>query len=109
MVKVLTAEGLKVPKKTIWVTIKKHKEQGTISHLPGSGGWFKLMSEVLAIIEESMMANDETTATQLVKLVNVKGHKVSKTTIIRAHRVLGWTFHGSRYSQMIREQNKEKR
>lgn len=51
------------------------------------------MPEVLAIIEEHMTADDETTATHLVKLVNAKGYKVSKTTIIRARRVLGWTFH----------------
>ena len=40
--KVLAAEGLKVPKKTIWITISKYKAHGTLSHLPGSGRRFKL-------------------------------------------------------------------
>ena len=55
-----------------------------------------------------MRTDDETTATQLVKMVNVVGYNVSKSTIIRARKILGWTFHGSRYCQMIRTQNKKK-
>ena len=56
-----------------------------------------------------MRTDDNTTATQLVKMVNPAGYNVSKSTIIRARGILGWTFHGSRYCQMIRTQNKEKR
>ena len=89
--------------------IKKYKVHRTLSHLHGSGGCFKPTPEVLAIIEAQIQADDQATATQLVKVVDAKGYKVSKSTIIRAHRTLGWTFHGSRYCQMIREQNKEKR
>ena len=59
------------------------------------------------MIEERMRTDDETTATQLVKMVNAVGYNVSKSTIIRARKILGWTFHGSRYCQMIRTQNKE--
>ena len=55
-----------------------------------------------------MKENDETTATQLRKLLEDKGFSVSKTTIIRARQRLGWTFHGSRYCQMIRAKNKER-
>ena len=56
-----------------------------------------------------MKHNDETTATQILKMLEEGGHKVSLTTIIRARKNLGWTFHGSRYCQLIREKNKEKR
>ena len=109
LAKVLAAEGLKVPKKTIWTTISKYKAHGTLSRLPGSGRRFKLTPEALAMIEAQMQADDETTATQLVKMLNAAGYDVSRSTIIRARRRLGWTFHGSRYCQMIRAQNKEKR
>ena len=104
--KVLAAEGLKVPKKNIWTT--KYKVHGTLSCLPGSGRCFKLTPEALAMIEAQMQADDETTATQLVKMLNAAGYDVSRSTIIRARRILGWTFHGSRHCQMVRAQNKEK-
>ena len=92
---VLAAEGLKVPKKTVWTTVSKYKARGTLSRLPGSGGRFKLTPEVLDIIEAQMQADDETTATQLVKMLNAAGYNVSTSTIIRARRILGWTFHDS--------------
>lgn len=60
--KVLAADRLKVPKKTIWATIKKGKEYGTLSHFPGSGRRFKLTLEILAIIDKCMKMDDETTA-----------------------------------------------
>jgi len=62
-----------------------------------------------AIIEERMQEDDETTASQLVRILNEQGYTVSKPTIVRARKILGWTFHGSRYCQMIRNNNKEKR
>ena len=70
---------------------------------------FMLMPDILAIIEEQMRADDETTATQLVNIVNAAQYDVSKSAIVQAWRILGWTFHSSRYCQMIRTQNKEKR
>ena len=91
---------------TVWGMIRKYKD-GTLSHLPGSGRCFKLTPDILAIIEEQMRMDNETTATQLVKIVNAVGYDVSKSTIVQALRILRWTFHGSRYCQMIREQRKE--
>ena len=109
IVSVLKAEGLKVPKKTMWATIKKYKAYGTISRLPGSGRPYKLTREILKTIEDRMNEDDETTATQLTRLLGDQGHKVTKTTILRARKILGWTFHGSQYCQLIRQKNKEKR
>ena len=106
---VLATEGFCVSKKAVWTTIQKYKEHGTISRLPGSGRPFKLTREMLDAIEEQMRLDDETTATQLVRILEERGYKVSKTTIVRARRILGWTFHGSRYCQLIRSVNKEKR
>ena len=79
-----------------------------LCHLPGSGRRFKLTPEVLAMIKYRMRTDDETTATQLVKMVNAAGYNMSTSTIIWARKILSWTFHGSRYCQMIRTQNKER-
>ena len=107
--KVLAAEGFRVPKRTVWVTIQKYKTHGTISRLPGSGRPFKLTREMLDAVEERMKQDDETTATQLVKMLGERGFKISTPTVERARKTLGWTFHGSRYCQLIRNANKEKR
>ena len=60
-------------------------------------------------IEEYMTKDDETTAKQLGDLLAKEGHAISKSTILRARRSLGWTFRGSSYRQLIREANKAKR
>ena len=70
---ILAAEGLKVPKKTVWATIKRYKEHGMIHRLPGSGRCFQLTPEMLAIIKERMQEDDETTASQLVRILNARG------------------------------------
>ena len=56
-----------------------------------------------------MSSNDETTATQLLELLRQHGISMSLTSAIRSRRVLGWTFRGSHYCQLIRETNKAKR
>ena len=106
---VLTAEGFRLPKQTMWVTIQKYKRHGTISRLPGSGRPFKLTRKMLDAIEEQMKQDDETMATQLVKMLGERGFKISTHTVKRARKSLGWTFHGSQYCQLIRNANKEKR
>ena len=108
IVSVLKLEVIKASKKGVWITIQKYKRHGTISRIPGSGRPYKITSEMLRLIEDRMKDDNETTATQLVKLLEDQGYQISKTTVIRA-RTLGWTFHGSRYCQMIRDKNKDKR
>ena len=55
-----------------------------------------------------MRADDETTATQLLELLWQHGISMSLTTAIRSRKILGWTFRGSHYCQLIREGNKVK-
>ena len=107
--KALKEKGLTVCRQTVWKVVNRYKKYGTICRLPGSGGSFKMTPEMLKLIEDQLQADDEVTASQLHRILTNKGYRVSKSTIIRARRLLGWTFHGSRYCQMIREKNKEKR
>ena len=61
------------------------------------------------MIDAAMEMDDETTAIQLLKIVDEHGFNVSLSTILRCRRSLGWTFRGSAYCQLIRKENKEKR
>ena len=56
-----------------------------------------------------MEADDERTATQLHQMLIQNGTLISLQTILRCRTALGWTFHGSAYCQLIRNENKTKR
>ncbi len=77
--------------------------------MPGSGRPTKITEEVKKIVEEQMQKDDETTASQLHRLLIDKGHPLSLRTILRCRTGLGWTFCGSVYCQLIRHANKAKR
>ena len=80
-----------------------------IGRLAGSGRQPKLTAEVLALVEAKMRSNNKATAVHLVKHLKENGFDLSKTSAIHARTLLGWTYHGSRYCQLIRHANKEKR
>ena len=76
---------------------------------PGSGRPTKITQQVKDLIEEQMQTDDETTAAELKHKLEANGIYLSHSTILRCRRELGWTYRGSAYCQLIREQNKVKR
>ena len=56
-----------------------------------------------------MQKDDETTAIQLREILLSHGISISLRTVLQSRKVLGWTFRGSAYCQLIREANKLKR
>ena len=75
----------------------------------GSGRPTKITTEILQIVEAQMQLDDKNTAIQLQKILVDKGHPLSLPTILRSREKLGWTFRGSAYYQIIREENKVQR
>ena len=57
--------------------LKKYKETGTIGRRPGSGRPSKINTQVKQIVEDQMQMDDETTATQLQKILSDKGYHLS--------------------------------
>ena len=106
IVGILKEEGKTIPKKTAWAIVQNYKKTHTVHHPLGSGGVSKISGKILWAVEEEMRRNDETTATQLFKILQDKHFDVSERSIIRARSLLGWTFHGSRYCQMIKQTRK---
>ena len=82
---------------------------GTTHRIPGSGRRSKATEEVRRLVEEQMRKDDETTAVQLHALLLDEGFQLSLRTILRYRVSLGWTFRGSSYCQLIRDDNKIKR
>ena len=105
----LLQEGIVASRRGIIKFLKRYRSSGTIARKPGSGGLSKITDEIKQLIEEKMRSDDETTAMQLHQLLTDHGYTITKKTILRCWRELGWTFRGSSYCQLIREANKEKR
>ena len=105
----LGEEGQQYSRKSVSMLLHKVRETGSFSRKPGSGKSTKINQRVKDLIEEEMQKDDETTASQLGHLLRENGIEISRTTVLRCRRQLGWTFRGSAYCQLIREVNKEKR
>ena len=88
--------------------LKKFQQTGSIARRPGSGRPSKITAEIKALVEQKMRSDDETTAVQLHAMLREHGCNISLRTILRCRTSLGWTFRGSKYCQLIREQNKVK-
>lgn len=87
--------------------LKRYEETCTIARCAGSGRPTKITGEVKQLVVEQMRADDKTTAYQLHALLTRLNY--SLRTILRCRKILGWTFRGSAYCQLIRCANKEKR
>ena len=99
----LEKEGIILSRRGIQKFINKYQQTGSIVRKTGTS---PLTMEVMKIVDEQMRRNDETTA---VRLLQIKGYKISLRTILRCRAKLGWTFRGSAYCQMVRDVNKVKR
>ena len=105
----LSQEGIVASRRGILKFLNRYETSGTIARKPGSGGHAKINDEIKQLIEEKMRSDDETTAKQLQQLLTEHGYTISKKNILCCRTVLGWTFRGSSYCQLIRDANKEKR
>lgn len=102
-------DGIQSTKQGIRQFLKRFGLTNTIARKPGSGMPPKLSPQVQKLIEDAMLQDDETTATQLQSVLASRSIYVSLATIVRNRVQLGWTYRGSAYCQLIRQQNKDKR
>ena len=103
--RMLREEGLIANRMGIHKFLQKHRETNNIERRPGSGQPTKMTAPVKALVDQRMRDDDETTAVQLHALLLHHGH----TMTLRCCAALGWTFRGSAYCQLIRQENKVKR
>ena len=107
--KCLRKENLTVTRQGIQKFLDKYRSTGTIRRTPGSGRPTKMSAEVMALVEQQMRSDDETTASQLHALLVREGYSITLRTVLRCRTYLGWTLRGSSYCQLIRHENKQKR
>ena len=107
--RMLREEGLIANRMGIHKFLQKHRETNNIERRPGSGRPTKMTAPVKALVEPRMRDDEETTAVQLHALLLRHGHTMTLKTVLRCRAALGWTFRGSAYCQLIRQENKVKR
>ena len=105
----LATEGLPYSPKSVSLLLRKLKAGQSIARKRGAGRPRKTTQRVRDLIEQQMQKDDETTASELDRLLQANGVKLSHSTILRCRRQLGWTYRGAAYCQLIREPNKLKR
>ena len=105
----LATEGLPYSPKSVSLLLRKLKAGQSIVRKRAVGRPSKTTQRVRDLIEEQMQRDDETTATELDRLLQANGIKLSRSTILRCRKQLGWTYRGAAYCQLIREPNKLKR
>ena len=84
-----TAYGISVSRQCIHRFLYCYKKTMRLVRKPGSGRPSKMTDAVLRAVEAKMQADDETTATQLVAVLNQCGVLLSLATIKRCRRLLG--------------------
>lgn len=102
-------DGIRSTKQGVRQFLKRFHQTKSIARKPGSGMPPRLSPAVQQLIENAMQADDECTATQLQAILASMNIYVSLATIVRSRTQLGWTYRGSAYCQLIRQQNKDKR
>ena len=109
IVKMLKREQISTTASTVQCFYNRFCDTGSIERRPGSGRPTLLNVSVLNSIDQMMQGDDEITAAQIRAHLHAQGMEMSVSTILQGHRLLGWTYWGSAYCQLIRDASKEKR
>ena len=87
--KLLKAEGVSVSRVAIWKFLLKYKRTGTIARQEGSGRKSLLTRQVRKIVEEQMLKDDETTASQLHRLLLEKRNQCVLSFYLALAKTIG--------------------
>ena len=109
IVKKLEEEGFKVSKSGCYAFLKKYHHTGSIFDRPRSGRPRQLPQAAEQLVNRWLVEDDELTTNELQQRLRNSGYTVSRTAAARTRTRLGWTAKPTRYCQLIRQQNKEKR
>ena len=107
----LEEDGIFVSRRALFKLFAKYARTGTVADLPRAARPRKLSTEQYRFLDEAMTENDELTARKLRAMLEARWPEtvVSLPTIKRARKDLGWVATRPKYSQLVREANKEKR
>lgn len=109
IVTILKEEGFKVSKSGVHYVIKKYEKHGTIHDLSRSGRPNSLSSSIHEKIDDMLKADNELTTANILNELCKQGITTTKSSVSKAIKRIGWTAKTTRYCQLIRQPNKQKR
>ena len=111
IVRFLSDNGYSVSRQAVAKVLSKFKATGSISDLLRSGRPAENLSpELMDFVDAEMEKNNELTAPGLQKLIQAKFDcAFSLSKVKRLRQKLGWIATGTKYCQLIKHANKEKR
>ena len=104
----LEKEGIQTTRVGVHKFLKRYAERATTARRAGPGRRTKLTEEIKEIIDEEMQRNEETTAIELKTTLSSRGYDLSRNTILRYRRSLGWISRRE-MCRTIRERSKDSR
>ena len=107
----LEEEGIKISRVALFALLKKHRDMGRVEDRPRARVPKLLSDAHYLFIDRALEQNDELTTAKLYdRLIDdFLTLSVSKATVKRARRELGWITSAPKYCQLIRDNNKQKR
>lgn len=106
----LREDKLKCSRQAISAFWKKYLDTGEIKPRHGGGRPSHLNAEHLSFLDAKMTENNELNGKELKDMLEEQfGIRISKATVLRWRRHLGWKYAPTRYCQMVSQANKEKR
>ena len=105
----LAKEGHVVSKSGVALFFKKYAKEGSIGQKPGSGLTGKKTAALLKLVDSHMERDDDLSLEDLKTALQKEGISVSVSSLHRWRQELGWTTKGTKYCQMVKEANVEKR
>ena len=111
IVRKLATEGITITRAAVYAILKKYDEHKTVSDLsPPPRQRKNVTHELLDFIDAEMEKNDELTAVDLQRLIFAQfGFDFSCRKVKELRKKLGWIAEKTRYCQLVREVNREKR
>lgn len=108
LIAMLQEEGFRVSLSGVHYLLKKYQKTGSYFDRPRCGRPKIIPEQALQLINSWLVDNDEITTTELMhRLASIV--TASRATVGRARLSLGWTSKVTRYCQLIRQANKQKR
>ena len=104
----LHSVGLTVSRRGISKFIYKYYKVGSICRGPESGRLFNVTGELKLVVEKKMLTSDKTSVYQLRCLLRLCECNIALRTILQSRKVLGWTFCGCTYFQLVWNAIKQK-
>ena len=101
----LREENVFISERALYSLVEKYRTKGTVRDLPRRRRSSLITDEMKRLIEQELQRNDELTSSDIQRLICERWPdvKVSRATIRRERRRMGWVCTRPHYCQLLRD------